>query len=182
MPSDSPAGRAHASGRGEGAQPAAPLADAPREMFSARVLTLMDDILAGRAPNAGRFCGNCYHPLAPERTACPHCGFAVEFCAAVVNIPREIIALHRKRRWREGLVVRSLAWCGLGVGLGVALVPIALAGTKLWAVGAFFGLLAFFWIFSANLANTVGDALGYHWGQAAVNRGWREFARRRDGD
>jgi hypothetical protein len=39
----------------------------------------------------------------------------------------------------------------------------------------------FFYLLSANLANSVGDSLGYRWGQAVFNRHWRRFVAKRDG-
>ena len=46
---------------------------------------------------------------------------------------------------------------------------------------AFFGLLVLFYLLSANLANSVGDSLGYAWGQSLVRREWARFAAERDG-
>ncbi len=135
----------------------------------------MDDILAGRAPNAGRFCGYCFHPLAAERTACPHCGRATGDYPPVEALPRELLAAHRKRRAREGTAVRTIAWGGLTLGVVLALVPLAFGGVAWWSVSAFFGILAFFYIASANLANSVGDALGYAWGQQAMRRAWESL-------
>jgi len=141
---------------------------------------LVDDVLSGEAPNAGRFCGYCYHPLSPERDACPHCGRLSAEWPAVVAVPRAVIEMHRRRRGREGLVVRTIAWGGLTVGVIVALLPLAFGGVAWWNVTAFFGLLAFFYLLSANLANSLGDAMGYRWGQAIVRREWERFIAERD--
>lgn len=150
------------------------------EVLSERLVALLDDILSGRAPNAGRFCGYCYHPLAQERTACPHCERATSDWRPVEALPRAVIEMYRVRRSREGLAVRGIAWTGLSVGVVVALLPLAFAGVSLWSVAAFFGLMAFFYIFSANLANSVGDALGYRWGQSIMRRRWQRFVTERD--
>jgi hypothetical protein len=151
-----------------------------QEVFSERLTVLLDDILAGREPNAGRFCGNCYHPLALERTECPHCGQTTDQRAAAEAVPKEVLEMHRLRRGREGLMVRSIAWGGLTVGVCLALVPIAFGGLVWWSAVLFFGLLAFFYLFSANMANSVGDALGYAWGQRIIRRRWERFVRERD--
>ena len=151
------------------------------EVFSSRLTALMDDILTGRAPNAGRFCGNCYHPLVPDRQACPHCDTPVEARPAVTAIPREVIEMYRQQRSREGLVVRTFAWVGLTIGVIVALLPIAFGDVTWWSVGAFFALLLAFYLLSANLANSVGDALGYRWGQSVLRKRWRRFVEARDG-
>jgi hypothetical protein len=149
-------------------------------IVSERLADLLDDMLAGRAPNAGRFCGNCYHPLAPERDACPHCGTTVAERPTVAAVPKEVIEAFRLRRGREGLVVRSFAWVGLTIGVIVALLPLAFAGVRWWTFVSFFGLMFFFYLLSANLANSVGDSLGYRWGQAVFNRHWRRFTAKRD--
>ena len=153
----------------------------PKEIFSERLLTLLDDILAGRAPNAGRFCGYCYHPLAPDRQTCTHCGRPVAEWPTVAAVPRPVIEMHRRRRGREGLVVRTVAWGGLSIGVIIALLPLALWDVAWWSVMAFFGLLVLFYLLSANLANSVGDSLGYAWGQSLVRREWARFAAERDG-
>ena len=79
-------------------------------------------------------------------------------------------------------MVRTIAWGGLTVGVIVALLPFVFGNVTLWTVLAFFGLLAFFYLLSANLANSLGDALGYGWGQSIVRREWDRFIRERDGD
>ena len=150
------------------------------EIVSARLTALLDDMLAGRAPNAGRFCGSCYHPLGPERETCPHCGISAIATPSTEAVPSEIIAAHRIRRSREGLVVRSFAWIGLTLGVIFALFPLAFAGVHWWTLILFFALLVFFYIFSANLANSVGDALGYRWGQTVFRRRWVAFTTGRD--
>ena len=90
--------------------------------------------------------------------------------------------MHRKSRSREGMVVRGMAWGGLTVGVCLALVPVAFGGLKWWTAVGFFGLLGFFYLFSANLANSVGDSLGYDWGQSLLRKRWERFVRERDGE
>jgi hypothetical protein len=140
----------------------------------------MDEILGGRAPNTGRFCGACYHPLAADRETCPHCGISASAVPATEAIPAPILEAHRLRRSREGLVVRTFAWGGLTLGVTLALVPLAFAGVQWWTIVLFFGLLVFFYLLSANLANSVGDALGYRWGLATFRRRWDAVAAERD--
>lgn len=76
--------------------------------------------------------------------------------------------MHRKRRSREGLVVRGIAWGGLTLGVVLSLLPLVFAGATWWSILSFFVILAFFYVLSANVANSLGDALGYRWGQAIV--------------
>jgi hypothetical protein len=88
--------------------------------------------------------------------------------------------MHRRRRGREGIAVRTIAWAGLATGVVLALLPLAFAGVSWWSVGLFFGIMFFFYVFSANLANSVGDAIGYRWGQSLLRRRWERFVRERD--
>ena len=157
--------------------------DAPARdgIISERLSELLDDMLAGRAPNAGRFCGNCYHPLAARREACPYCGVAVASVAAVEAVPREIIEAHRLRRGREGLVVRTFAWTGLTLGVVLALLPLILYDVQWWTFVAFFVLMFGFYVASANLANWIGDAIGYRWGQSTFKQRWEQHLAARDG-
>lgn len=137
-------------------------------------------MLAGRAPNAGRFCGNCYHPLSAQRETCPFCGIAVAAVPTVEAVPRVIIEAHRIRRGREGLVVRSFAWVGLTIGVIVALLPLIFAGVAWWTFLLFFVLMFGFYVASANLANWIGDALGYYWGQSIFRNRWQKHLAARD--
>ena len=150
-------------------------------VLSERLIALLDDILTGNAPHAGRFCGYCYHPLAAERRACPHCDRTTAETPAVGAVPTEVIEMYRLQRSREGLVVRTMAWSGLTIGVVVALLPLAFGDVTWWSVSAFFGLLLTFYLLSANLANTVGDALGYRWGQSLLRKRWETFVAKRDG-
>lgn len=158
----------------------------PEKIFSERLLALMDDVLEGKSPNAGRFCGSCYHPVTGDRQAadgspCPHCGRTADDRPAVTRVPDDVLAMYRGQRSREALVVRGIAWVGLMLGVVLGLLPLAFAGVAWWTVTAFFGTMAFFYIGSANLANSVGDAVGYRWGQSTLRRRWEAFVRTREG-
>ena len=159
--------------------------------LSERLLGLMDDVVEGTAPNAGRFCGYCYHPV-PGATrnrpsenggdACPHCGRSSGDWPAVTRVPDEVFTMYRRQRSREAWVVRGVAWVGLTLGVVLGLMPLAFSGVSWWTVLAFFGTMALFYIGSANLANSVGDAVGYRWGQSELRRRWQTFVRRRESD
>lgn len=156
--------------------------DGRNEILSQRLRDLIDDILEARSPNAGVFCGNCYHPLSGETEACRHCGMSIREMPPVEAIPLEVIEMHRRRRGREGLVVRTIAWGGLTIGVIVALLPFVFGDVTVLTAILFFGLMAMFYIGSANLANSVGDSLGYKWGRSLFEQRWREFVRERDGN
>ena len=80
------------------------------EVLSERLIALMDDVLKGQAPNAGRFCGYCYHPVTAARQAgegpCPHCGRTAGDRPEVTRVPPELFAMYRARRARDALTRR----------------------------------------------------------------------------
>lgn len=160
----------------------APNPDAPARdgIISERLADLLDDMLAGRAPNAGRFCGNCYHPLSAQRESCPFCAIAVAEAPAVEAVPGEVIDAHRLRRGREGQVVRTFAWTGLTLGVIIALLPLIIWDVKWWTFLAFFVLMFGFYVLSANLANWIGDLLGYRWGQSIFRKRWEKHLAERE--
>jgi 1,4-dihydroxy-2-naphthoate octaprenyltransferase len=96
-------------------------------------------------------------------------------------VPEEVFAMYRAQRWREGWTVRGIAWSGLTLGVVLGLLPLAFYGVTWWTVLAFFGAMALFHIGSANLANSMGDAVGYRWGQSELRRRWEAFLRAREG-
>lgn len=151
-----------------------------RSIFSGRLRTLMADVLAGNAPNAGRFCGYCYSPLIGETDTCDHCRRSSRDRPPARRIPDEVLTMYRAQRSREGWAVRTIAYGGLVAGIVLGLLPIAFSDAAWWGIVAFFAILGFSYLASANLANTVGDSLGYRWGQRLLERRWREFVRVRN--
>lgn len=148
-------------------------------IFSPRLLALVEEILQGRAPNAGRFCGNCYNPLAEDVGQCGHCGLSTALRPPVRQIPREVFAMFRAQRLREAITVRTLAWGGLATGLALALFLMVVLPFW-WNVAAFALALGASYVAAANIANWLGDAIGYRWGQRVLEKRWREFTKARD--
>jgi len=148
-------------------------------VFSARLQALLVDILRGQAPNAGRFCGNCYNPLVDEAEHCGHCGLNTAQRPPVRQIPPEVFAMFRAQRLREAIPVRSLAWGGLAAGLSLALLLMVVLPFW-WNVGASVVAFGISYVAAANIANWLGDALGYRWGQRALERRWQAFQEARD--
>ncbi|MDP2949364.1 MAG: hypothetical protein Q8P22_07490 [Chloroflexota bacterium] len=150
-----------------------------RPIFSARLEALLVEITRAEAPNAGRFCGYCYNPLAPAQEECGHCGLSTAARPPARQIPAEVFDMVRAKRDRESLVVRSLAWGGLAVGLALSLLVMATLPFW-WNVLAFVLVLGASYVAAANVANWLGDAIGYRWGQRTLERRWREYVGRRD--
>ena len=148
-------------------------------IFSARLQALLADILRAQAPNAGRFCGNCYNPLARDADQCGHCGLSTAQRPPVRQIPPEVFAMVRAQRLREAIPVRSMAWGGLAAGLSLALFLMVVLPFW-WNVGAFAVSLGASYVAAANIANSLGDAIGYRWGQRVLEKRWQAFVARRD--
>jgi hypothetical protein len=148
-------------------------------IFSARLQALLEDILQGLAPNAGRFCDNCYNPLPDDAEQCGHCGLSTVQRPPVRQIPRDVFAMLRAQRLREAIPVRSLAWSGLAAGLSLALFLMVVLPFW-WNVGASVVAFGISYVAAANIANSLGDALGYRWGQRALEKRWQAFQEARD--
>jgi len=143
-------------------------------IFSARLQALLEDILRAQAPNAGRFCGNCYNPLADDAEECGHCGLSTARRPPVRHIPPEVFAMLRAQRLREAIPVRSMAWGGLAAGLSLALFLMVVLPFW-WNVGASVVAFGASYVAAANIANSLGDAIGYRWGQRVLEKRWQAF-------
>jgi membrane protein implicated in regulation of membrane protease activity len=97
----------------------------------------------------------------------------------VRQIPPEVFAMFRAQRLREAIPVRSLAWGGLAAGLSLALFLMVVLPFW-WNVAAFAVSLGASYVAAANIANSLGDALGYRWGQRELQKRWEAFVRERD--
>lgn len=143
-------------------------------LFSPRLDEVLDQIVAGKAPNAGRFCGYCYTPLGIDRTACPYCGRLVNGFPPVPYIPDEVVLMYQEMRRRERLVVHSFTYLALALTVGLSLLALWLlpgywkALTLLVIVLSYFGL-------TTLLGGIIGDQLGYWYGQRGLARRWQEF-------
>ena len=149
-------------------------------ILSERLRKVISEILNGKAPNGGRFCGYCYSPLIKEMEICDHCGRSSHSWPTSQRIPNEVIAMFRLQRSREGRVVRTIAYGGLVAGITVAVLPIAFFDVHWWTATALFAIIIFSYFFFANLANTIGDAIGYWWGQRGLSQRWATFLSVRD--
>jgi len=90
-----------------------------------------------------------------------------------------VFAIVRAQRLREAIPVRSLAWGGLAAGLSLALFLMVVLPFW-WNVGASVVTFGITYVAAANIANWLGDALGYRWGQRLLEKRWRAFVAARD--
>jgi len=154
-------------------------------LFSDRLEEHIVGLTRGELPNAGRFCGNCYTPMAMEAERCAHCGTSTSARPPVGAIPEAVVLMLRRQRKTEsawvngfaylGLIVAAVA--GLGVVLGIPyladnLLPATIVYGLLLVVGArmLAGLFGGYW----------GDRIGYERGREALRASWGAWLEERE--
>jgi len=142
-------------------------------------------MIKGDAPNAGRFCGNCYTPLGKKAEVCPHCATQTSARAPLAKVPPEVIAMYRRMRKRESLIVNSFAFSGLFLGVLVFMGLVAFAvygmdGSWVMLSIATVVLLIGGRIFAGILGGWIGDDIGYNFAHKRLVLEWQEFERTRD--
>jgi hypothetical protein len=156
-------------------------------VFSPRLDELMAAMIAGEAPNVGRFCGYCYTPLGKKRETCPHCASSTSDYAPVAKLPMEFGALYRRMRKRESLIVNSFAFLGLFLGVVLFTVLVAVAVYRFnqslwWLAFATLMLMVSGRVFAGLLGGWIGDNIGYSYAHNKLAVEWHEYERQRDID
>jgi hypothetical protein len=147
---------------------------AEKPIFSERLEALAQQIYRGQEPNAGRFCANCYNPLM-ESGHCNHCGAT----GSVERVPREVLIMIKAKHGREARVVRTIAYGGLLLAMIAASAGLIFISGN-WGIAAFILILIGGYFVSALLANSIGDAWGYAYGQKGLADEWRRFVEQRN--
>jgi hypothetical protein len=153
-------------------------------VFSPRLDEVMAAMVKGEAPNAGRFCGYCYTPMSKTAESCRHCGRPAAGTPPVAHLPGEFIAMYRRMRKRESLVVNSFAFAGLALGVLVFTVIVALAvyvydQSLLVLAVAVVVLLVGGRVFAGLLGGWIGDNVGYSYARRKLALEWEEYDRTR---
>ncbi|MBI5287656.1 MAG: zinc ribbon domain-containing protein [Chloroflexi bacterium] len=154
-------------------------------VFSQRLDEVLGMMIKGDAPNAGRFCANCYTPLGKKAEVCPHCATQTSERAPLAKVPPEVIAMYRRMRTRESLVVNSFAFAGLFLGVLVFMGLVAVAVYRMdgsWVMLSFATvvLLVGGRIFAGVLGGWIGDDIGYNFAHKKLALEWVEFEHTRD--
>jgi hypothetical protein len=154
-------------------------------IFSERLDTVMAAIIAGDAPNAGRFCGYCYTPLPKQGDVCAHCAHTAADYAPVDRLPMEFGGLYRRMRRRESLIVNSFAFGGLALAVALFIGIVALAvyvfDQSIWMfVLATIVLLVGGRVLAGILGGWIGDAIGYRYAHRKLAEEWSSYERERD--
>jgi len=157
-------------------------------LFSPALEEHLVALTRGAVPARGRFCGNCYTPIARDTARCPHCGNDSDReRRPVTAVPDEVTFILRAQRRTESTWVNGLAYLGLLIAVigGIALVlsiPFFRANL-IWAT-LLYGLILL--VGGRMLAGVLGGYFGDRWGyeraRARTRAAWAEWARARDGE
>ena len=159
-------------------------------LFSERLEELIVAITRGESPNAGRFCGHCYHPLGERTERCPHCGEGVGAARGgrgpVAAAPDEVIAMLREQRRTESRVVNAFAYLGLTIavlgGLALVLGTPFLRANLIWATLVYAAVLL---VGGRALAGVLGgywgDRVAYDRARRRLRERWASWIAARDG-
>ncbi|MPZ24344.1 MAG: hypothetical protein GEU28_12600 [Dehalococcoidia bacterium] len=121
---------------------------------------------------------NCYNPLVEGASTCSHCGLAVAEVGLVERVPRDVLVMIKTKHGREARIVRSIAYGGLLLAMiGASAGLIFISGN--WGIAAFIVILIGGYFVSALLANSLGDAWGYRYGQKGLDEDWQTFLAQR---
>ncbi len=148
-------------------------------LFSPRLDEILDGIRNGEIPNAGRFCGYCFTPVA-ERDVCPHCGRSAADAPPAASIPDEVLAMYAGLRRRESLVVNAFAYLGLTIGVALFVLMVAIAVFYLdqawwFLVLSMVALLVGGRVLAGLLGGIVGDSLGYRYARGKLAEDWAAY-------
>ena len=154
-------------------------------LFSERLEAHLLAVTRGEAPNAGRFCGHCYHPLGQRTKGCPHCGTLTSDRRPVQRVPDEVLEMLRRQRKTESRIVNGFAYLGLTLavvgGLGLVLGVPFLRGHLIWATVVYAAVLIVGGrVLAGVLGGYYGDRIGYERARRRLRERWREWVVERE--
>lgn len=152
-------------------------------VFSERLTAVLDAVLKGEAPNAGRFCGHCYTPIGAERERCPHCDHPTEAVAPVDRVPDQVVDMLRRLRRRESLVVNSFAYFGLLLGVAIFMAIFyalfASGANAWWYVADVVLLFVVSRLLAGIVGGVIGDNIGYTYARRKLAEDWQAYESKR---
>ena len=161
------------------------VADLP--VFSERLTVILEDMVKGEAPNAGRFCGNCYTPIDPQRTQCAQCGRPVQERPPVQRVPDEVLLMYRRKRRRESLVVNGFAYAGLLLAVVIFIVAFSFiffntTGDRFFTFMVVNIVLLFVLsrVLAGILGGFIGDEVGFRYAHRKLVEEWAMYEAERE--
>jgi hypothetical protein len=155
-------------------------------IFSSRLEAFLDELYAGKTPNAGRFCDFCYNPLPPGHERCDHCDRDQTGAPALTSLPPDVLDMYRRKQKRESVVVNSFAYAGLLLALALFLGLIAINVVYMEREFWFF-LVAIVILFVAGrllpgiIGGVIGDEIGYRYARKKLLEDWTAHVQQRRG-
>lgn len=158
-----------------------------RRVFSGRLEAFLDQLNAGETPNAGSFCSFCYNPLPPGFERCDHCGHDLREHPPITSLPIDIFYMHRRKLRRESLIVNSLAYLGLALGLALFLGLVAINVLYLDKAFWFFIFATIVFLVGSRLfagffGGVIGDEIGFRYANRRLAEDWAEHVSARESD
>ncbi len=148
-------------------------------VFSDRLTEVLTLVFKGEAPNAGRFCGNCFTPISSDRAQCAHCEQAVADYQPVDSVPDPILMMFKQLRRRESLVVNGFAYVGLfsGVALfiGIFYILFSTGANVWWYVFDIVLLFVSARALAGILGGWIGDEVGYKYARRKLAEDWDAY-------
>ena len=149
-------------------------------LFSERLEEHLVAVMRGAVPNAGRFCGHCYHPLGDRTKGCAHCGTRTAERRPVQRVPDEVVEMLRRQRKTESRIVNGFAYLGLTLavlgGLALVLGVPFLRANVIWATVTYaLVLIVGGRVLAGVLGGYYGDRIGYERARRALLEAWREW-------
>ena len=155
-------------------------------LFSERLEEHLVAVTRGEAPNAGRFCGHCYHPLGDRTKGCGHCGTLTSARRPVQQVPDAVVEMLRRQRKTESRIVNGFAYLGLTLavvgGLALVLGVPFLRANLIWATVVYAAVLIVGGrVLAGVLGGYYGDRIGYERARGRLLEGWAEWVVEREG-
>ena len=145
--------------------------------------------MKGEIPNRGTFCGHCYTPIAPDTSACPHCGERTDGPHQPVDrVPSEVAEMFKTVRKTERWIVNGFAYLGMTIAIVAGLVVVLsvpylrahlLAATIVYTIILVIGGRTL----AGVLGGYYGDRLAFERARRRLREDWSEWvAIRTSGD
>ena len=166
---------------GEGSPVSSPGAMEDLPLFSERLNALLEEVVKGQSPNAGRFCSHCYTPMSEEGERCQHCGRSTREHPPQPRVPPEVIRMFRNMRRRESIVVHAFALAGLVLAVAVSIGLFAVFEPLWWRILDIVLMVVMARVFAGILGGFVGDHIGYGYARRRLAEEWEAYVAGRVG-
>ena len=146
-----------------------------------RLQEKMEERLARKVPERGRFCGFCYARLREADTVCAFCERQVADSRTVNEIPQEVLRAYKARQRTEAVWVYMSAFVGLIIASGLFIVLVLYGpGVLGHPALAFIVLIGGGYVLAQVTGPLLGGQVGYRRGTRKRDEIWAAFLRQRD--